>query len=88
MNALAALAGLVSFGCAVMVLIKLFQAEGVGKGILGIICGIYAFVWGWQNNEKNNQKNIMIVWSIAAALGIIFNIAAASKSSGAVKRLP
>jgi hypothetical protein len=81
MVALGALAGLVSLGCFIVVVIKLFQAEGVGKGILGIICSLYTFVWGWQNNEKNNQKNVMIAWSIAIVAGIIFNVAASSKAN-------
>ena len=32
-----------SLVCYVMVLIKLFPAEGALKGILALICGLYAF---------------------------------------------
>ena len=34
-----------------MVLIKLFPAEGPLKGILAIVCGLYAYVWGWMNSD-------------------------------------
>jgi hypothetical protein len=38
--------------CLIYVLTKLFPKEGVMKGILGIVCGLYTFVWGWQNKES------------------------------------
>ena len=47
--------GLVWLGCvicAIIVLIKLFQTEGALKGILGIICLLYTFIWGWMNANK------------------------------------
>ena len=36
----------------IMVLIKLFQKEGVMKGILGLICMLYTYIWGWMNINK------------------------------------
>jgi hypothetical protein len=80
---MAILAGLASIGALIswiMVLIKMFPAEGPLKGILGIICGLYAFVWGWMNAEKHNLRNVMIVWSIALVLSIIFNVIASNAS--------
>jgi len=58
------LVGLGVFIMFIMVLIKLFQKEGVGLGILGFICGIYAFIWGWINNKQQALTTVMIVWSI------------------------
>lgn len=52
------------FVCYVMVLIKMFPAEGPLKGILAIICGLYAYIWGWMNSGRFNLKMIMIVWTI------------------------
>lgn len=60
--------------CAIIVLIKLFQNEGALKGILGLICGLYTFIWGWMNANKLGIKNIMIIWSV---LLIIYFILAA-----------
>ena len=55
----------VSVVCWIMTLIQMFQKESVLLGILGIFCGIWAFIWGWMNTAKTGQKNIMIAWSIA-----------------------
>lgn len=67
------LMGLGSLICFIMVLIKLFQKEGVGLGILGIICALYTFIWGWINAKKQGIKNIMLIWTGLIIIGMIFN---------------
>ena len=71
-----------SLACYVMVLIKMFSAEGPLKGILALICGLYAFVWGWMNAAKFNLKNIMLAWTalivLSLALGMFGGMAAFS----------
>jgi hypothetical protein len=54
-----------------MVLIKMFPAEGALKGILAIICTLYAFIWGWINAGRFNLKNIMLAWTACIVLSII-----------------
>lgn len=71
-------ASIVSLVCLVLVLLKLFPDKGVGWGIFGIICGIYTFIWGWQNVERHNIKNIMVLWSAAIAANIVIRILAIS----------
>lgn len=69
---------LLSLGCIIcfiIVLIKLFQTEGALLGILGLICGLYTFVWGWLNASKLNLRNIMIVWTLLIILSIVANVA-------------
>jgi len=61
--------------CFIIVLIKLFQNEGALKGILGLICGLYAFIWGWMNATRLNIKNIMMIWTLLIILSIVVNIA-------------
>jgi pilus assembly protein TadC len=78
MQALALLGSLVSLVCLILVLVKMYPIEGVGKTILGFICGLYAFIWGWQNQAKLGIKNIMMIWSAALVLIIIGNIAGSS----------
>lgn len=75
---LAALASIASFVCLILVLLKLFPDKGVGWGIFGIICGIYTFIWGWQNVDRFNIKNIMVIWSVAIAANILIRILAIS----------
>lgn len=84
MEALEFIVGLVNFLCAIIVLIKLFSDKGIFKGILGIICVLYAFIWGWQNTHlslsigrfKINLRTVMPIWTITVLLNIAFRIIA------------
>lgn len=58
----------------VVVLIKLFQREGVVKGILGFICMIYTFMWGWMHAREENIQVLMIIWTVII-LGSVFMLA-------------
>jgi hypothetical protein len=60
----------------IVVLVKLFQTEGAMKGILGFICMLYTFIWGWQNigKEELKLKTWMYLWSGAILLGIVLNV--------------
>ena len=82
-SSLGGLAGLVSLVCWVMILIRLFEREGTGKGILGVICGIYTFFWGWQNaatldadatakGESPKYRTVMLAWTGALVASIVF----------------
>ena len=72
---LAMAAGLVSFVCFIIVLIKQFQNAGVVHGIIGIVtCGIWTFIWGWMNAGKLNIKNIMMIWTVLLVISIILNV--------------
>jgi hypothetical protein len=60
--------------CAIIVLIKLFQNEGALKGILGLICGLYTFIWGWMNANKLGIKNIMMIWTVLLIIYLILGM--------------
>lgn len=47
-----------------IVLIKLFKTEGALKGILGFLCGLYTFIWGWLKHKELQMTKLMAVWSI------------------------
>jgi len=49
------------------------------KGILGLICMLYTYIWGWQNIKKEELqlKTWMYVWTGAIILGFILNIVSA-----------
>ena len=82
MGILAWLCYVVSIVCWIMVLIKMFQNAGPLQGILGILCGIWAFIWGWMNSDKVG-KNIMLAWTAAWILGAIFGYASGGFNYGA-----
>ncbi len=66
--------GLVDLVLAIMVLIKLFQKEGVVKGILGIICMLYTFIWGWMKAKELQITNIMWGWTACIVVQVILSI--------------
>ena len=79
LTALGGIASLVSFVCWIMTVVKMFQDKedgGVGKGIGGIVCGLYALVWGFQTKDKHNRAQLMMVWAGAVGVQIIANAAA------------
>ncbi|GIK39798.1 MAG: hypothetical protein BroJett011_36310 [Chloroflexota bacterium] len=63
--------GIGSLICWIMVLIKMFPAEGALKGILAIICSLYAFIWGWINAGRFNLRNVMLAWTVCIVLAVI-----------------
>lgn len=75
MNALVYIVSLGSLVCAIAVLIPLFQKEGVLKGILGIICLLYTYIWGWMHikDESLKLKNWMYAWTALIVVNIILS---------------
>ena len=67
-SVLAGIGGLGSLVCLILVLVKLFQEKGVLHGILGLLCSLYPFIWGWLNAGRLNIRNIMIIWTVCALL--------------------
>jgi hypothetical protein len=78
---LAVISGIASLVCFIIVVIKLFQEKGVLHGILGIICSLYTFIWGWMNVDRLGIRNIMIIWSVVIVLSIILNVTSSAMSS-------
>jgi len=76
MRILALLASLGCVICWIIVLVKMFQTAGVVQGIIGLICAIWAFIWGWMNAGKAGLRNIMLIWTVLIILSIALNIAA------------
>lgn len=77
---MAYLGSFIAWIAGIVVLIKLFQREGMLKGILGFICMLYTFIWGWQNikNEELQLKNWMYAWTAAIVIGFFINFMVAN----------
>lgn len=71
---IALLCGIASFICWIIVVVKIFQNESVGKGIFAIICGLYALVLGWNNRQAWGIPTVMTIWLIAFLGSIITNV--------------
>ena len=78
---LASIASIASLVCFIIVLIKLFQEKGVLHGILGLICSLYTFIWGWMNVDRLGIRNIMLIWSVVLVFTIILNVMSGAMSS-------
>lgn len=61
---------IVSLVCWIKTLINIFK-ENVGLGILGLICGIFAYIYGWVKCKEYNNKKVMLVWTICVGILII-----------------
>jgi hypothetical protein len=59
--------------CWVIVLIKQFKDGGVVQGIIGLICSLWAFIWGWMNSSRLGIRNIMIAWTIIIILLVLLS---------------
>jgi len=59
------------FICLILVVIKMYQRKGLLHAILGFICSLYAFIWGWINADREGIKLIMLVWTPLFILGFI-----------------
>ncbi len=62
---------LVNFGLFITVVVRLGKAKGFLHGILGLICSLYAFIWGWMVAKEQNLQKVMIAWSVLLILGVL-----------------
>ena len=80
MEFLALLGPIVIYVAGIAVVIKMFQKEGALKAILGFLCLLYAYIWGWQNTNEESLglpiKTWMYIWTGAWLLGIVLNMVA------------
>ena len=54
-----------TLACFILVLVKLFESEGVFNGLIGILtCGIWTFIWGWINAKEQNIVSLMLLWTL------------------------
>jgi uncharacterized membrane protein HdeD (DUF308 family) len=83
MQYLAYLFGVVSLVCWIMTLVKMFtdkEKGGVLHGVIGIICGLWAFIWGWMNAARHSHQKVMLIWTIAIVAGMICNFVFAASA--------
>jgi hypothetical protein len=71
--------GLIVFGlgnlvCLIIMVVKLIQAGYTLQGVLGIFCGLVAFIYGWMKADELGAKNIMLAWTGCIIGQIIFAV--------------
>ena len=67
--------GIGSVVCWIMTLIHIFR-ENVGLGILGIICGLFAFIYGWVKVGEYGNKKVMTWWTVFFLGSIVLQVLA------------
>lgn len=77
-----------SIACLIIMVIPLFQEKGALHGILGIICGLYTFIWGWMNATRLGKKQIMMIWTAIIVVSIVLNVMVASSASSGIQTTP
>lgn len=59
--------GAFSLGCLLIVAFKMLRQDGATTATLGLVTGVYAFVWGWQNSRLRvngfRLRDVMTTWS-------------------------
>jgi hypothetical protein len=55
--------GLGALVCWIIVLVKIFQNGDTVYGIVGLFCGLVAFVYGWSKADDLGVKNVMLAWT-------------------------
>jgi hypothetical protein len=66
--------GLGSLVCWIIMVVKIIQAGYTLQGVLGIICGLVAFIYGWMKADELGAKNIMLAWTGCIIGQIIFAV--------------
>jgi len=75
------LAALTNLVCWIIILVKLFKNGDTVTGVIGIFCGLVAYIVGWTKSDELDSTKVMLVWTVAiiAQVAITFQI-----QSGAV----
>jgi hypothetical protein len=59
--------------CSIMVGVKAIQRKETVVGILSIICSLVGLVYGWVKANEWGIKNLMLIFTILFALGIVLS---------------
>ena len=72
---LAIIVGVGSLVCWILVLVKIFQANQIGLGILGIICPLFTFIYGWVKSGEWKIQKLMLIWTVLVVINIALSAA-------------
>jgi hypothetical protein len=59
--------------CWILVLIKIFK-DNVGLGIVGIICSLFAFIYGWIKAKEYGIQKLMVWWTLLVIASIVVQL--------------
>lgn len=80
--------GLIALVLHIMLLVKVFKHGGVGLGILGIFCGLFAFIWGWVKCGEYGFKKLMVWLTIFLLISAVLGGASGAAFGPQLQNLP
>lgn len=78
---------IVSVVCWIIVVIRMF-GQGILTGILGIICSLYAMIWGFLNKDVQGLGAVMLAWVLSTLVSVGITIAYMSTMRAAAGAVP
>lgn len=88
LQVLAIVMGLGSLACWIYTLVKIFQANQIWQGVVGIICPLFAFIWGWIKSGELGIQKVMLIWTVLIILGFTFNLMVAGSVASQMRAAP
>jgi hypothetical protein len=70
--------GIGNLVCLIIMVVKLIKAGYTLQGVLGIFCGLVAFIYGWMKADELDAKPIMLGWTGCIIGQIIFAVVGAA----------
>lgn len=78
LSLLATALGLGSWIVAILMAVKMFKAQPaqIWQGILTILCGLFALIYGWMKKDELGLDKLPLIYTALLAGAIVCNIAA------------
>jgi len=65
--------------CFLVVVARIFRAEGAVSGTVGLLMPLYAMIWGWRHRKEHNDiEGVLILWTTLFVLGGMLQLLAFS----------
>jgi hypothetical protein len=82
MQTISTLISIVLWIIGLYVLYRLFKKEGLLKAILGFICMLYTFIWGWMHAKEEGITGFMWAWTVLWIIAVVVAVVAAMSAGG------
>jgi hypothetical protein len=56
--------------CWILVLVKIF-GDNAGLGVLGVLCSLFAFLYGWVKAAEYGTRRLMVCWTLLVIGAIV-----------------
>ena len=60
--------------CQLVVVGKIIRSEGLVAGVFGLLCGLYAMIWGWRHRKEHDIAGVMALWTTLFVIGGVLQL--------------